>query len=308
MSTAVARRPHVDHASNDGRLLQEAASLMGMGAWSCDLATNTLEWTDGVFELFGLDRGMRLDRRAVVEMYDEPFRQTLETLRSQALHGRIGFSMEARIRRPDGDLRWMRIAAQTAVSNGRSVRLYGMKQDITAERHRWEQLRRLAENDTVTGLANRARFHSEFLDLLPGCDALSAIGSLVLFDLNDFKGINDHWGHAAGDACLARFAERLVAAFPQALLTARIGGDEFALLLPATLSPATAQTLVRRQINALTLPIAHPAQPLSMGLSAGMAFNAPGRAPTPEGLFAAADAALYEAKRSGRTMLQVALA
>jgi diguanylate cyclase (GGDEF)-like protein len=181
-----------------------------------------------------------------------------------------------------------------------------MKQDITAEKVRWERLRKLAESDALTGLANRARFHSEFLDLAVGCDALADIGALVLFDLNDFKTINDRWGHSAGDLCITRFAERLAAAFPQARLVARIGGDEFAVLLPAQLSPAAVESLVRRRMPSLSAPIHRPDLTIPLGCSAGLAFNCHAPATSPDALFLAADGALYTAKRSGHTPLCVA--
>jgi diguanylate cyclase (GGDEF)-like protein len=230
----------------------------------------------------------------------------LERLRTQAIASRSGFSLDARILRPDGQQRWMRIVAGTASANGRAVRLYGMKQDITAEKAQWEQLRRLAEHDALTGLANRARFHADFLDLSAGCDTLAAVGALVLFDLNNLKTVNDRLGHAAGDRYISSFGERLTAAFPQALLVTRIGGDEFAVLLPAVLSPGMAERLVRRRIPTLSAPLHTAEWTLPLAFSADMAFNHPGCKATPDALFAVADEALYTAKREGGTALCLA--
>ncbi|MEE4453248.1 GGDEF domain-containing protein [Novosphingobium resinovorum] len=286
----------------DGHIVSRAAALAGVSAWSCDLATETLAWGDGVFEIFGLPRDKRLHRGDTVALYAEESRDIMLRLRRRAIETRSGFSMEAQIRQPGGDVRWMRLAAACHVEHGRIVQLYGMKQDITHERLEWDRLRRLAESDTVTGLGNRARFQSEWLDLAAGSEALSRIGALVLFDLDDFKGINDRWGHAAGDACLASFGERLGRAFPQARLAARIGGDEFALLLPATLSAPTLESAVRRRLSALVTRVEWRGTLIPIAVSAGLAFVEG----TPEATFAAADAALYAAKRSGRNVLRVA--
>lgn len=290
----------------DGRLVSQAAALIGMSAWSCDLATEALAWDEGLFSLFGLPRDGRFERGDTVALYCEESREKMLRLRSQAISARSGFSMEAQIRRPDGELRWIRLAAATRVENGRAVQLYGMKQDITQERLQWDRLRRLAENDPLTGLGNRARFQSEFLDLPTGSDRLAQVGALAIFDLNNFKQINDRWGHAAGDACIARFGRRLANAFTQALLIARIGGDEFAVLLPAALSPAAAESTLRRRMNGLIGHVDWRGAAIPVGVSAGLAFAGAEGCRTPEDMFAAADVALYAAKKSGRSILRVA--
>lgn len=290
----------------DGRLVSQAAALMGISAWSCDLATEALAWDEGVFSIFGLPRDGRFERGDTVALYCEESRETMLRLRSQAISARSGFSMEAQIRRPDGDLRWIRLAATTRVENGRAVQLYGMKQDITQERLQWDHLRRLAENDPLTGLGNRARFQSEFLDLPRDSDQLAQIGALAIFDLNNFKQINDRWGHAAGDACIARFGRRLANAFPQARLIARIGGDEFAVVLAASLAPATAENALRQRMSGLTGHVDWRGASIPIGVSAGLAFAGVEGCRTPEDIFAAADVALYAAKKSGRSILRVA--
>lgn len=310
MGTSVHLRAQRDRTgirplAEDG-LVAQAAALVGMSAWSCRLTDDALEWTQGVFDIFGLPLDNTCDRRDTVALYCEESRELLERLRSAAIRERSGFTLDARVRRPDGDERWIRIAANTRVENGRSVQLYGMKQDITQERLQWDRLRRQAENDALTGLGNRARFQSEFLDLPTGSERLARIGALAVFDLNDFKGINDRWGHAAGDACLARFASRLARAFPQARLVARIGGDEFAMLLPATLPAPAAETMLRHRLSTLVGRVEWRGEQIVLGVSAGMAFTDPLRRRSPDETFAAADLALYAAKRSGRNVLRVA--
>lgn len=283
-------------------LLQQAAELVPMGAWSCDLNTDELTWTPGVFDLFGVPRHIRVDRRDMLEMYGEESRDALERLRAHAIRTRTGFTLDARIIRPDGKEKWMRLTAATRVSNNRAVELYGMKQDITAERHQWDSLRRLAECDPLTGIGNRALFQSRFLAQPKDAHALGPLGSLVLFDMDDFKAINDQWGHVAGDACLKIFAQRLKAAFPQALLIARIGGDEFAVLFAPGTSQMAMEAAVRSQMPALLAPALWKDEVLPMGVSVGMAFTDEPTAFDPEELFMAADEALYFTKRNRKNV------
>src|SRR5690606_2515179 len=127
----------VVHASSL-ELYEQATSLVPAGAWSCDLDTEGLAWTGGVFDIFGLARNSPVERGDIVAMYAEESRELLEQRRSRAIAKRAGFTLDAKIVRADGAERWMRITAATQVSNGRSVALYGMKQDITEDYLRWE--------------------------------------------------------------------------------------------------------------------------------------------------------------------------
>lgn len=102
-------------------------------AWQCDLATEELSWTGGVFDLFGIPRGSAIDRRSTLEFYTTESREMLGHLRVRALATCGSFTFEAQIRRLDGELRWMRLSADVQKRAGKAVTLYGTKQDITAE-------------------------------------------------------------------------------------------------------------------------------------------------------------------------------
>lgn len=107
--------------------------LLLPAAWRCDLLDDSLTWSAGVFELFGIPQGTRIDRREIVTMYSEESRAMLHRLRSQAIVMCGSFTFEARIRRLDGEMRWMRVTADTVARGGHATHLYGTKQDITAE-------------------------------------------------------------------------------------------------------------------------------------------------------------------------------
>lgn len=291
-----------DNGSNPLELYDHAASLVAMGAWSCDLQSNRLAWTGGVFDIFGLPSEQTLEREDTVEVYTEQSRELLERRRSHAIKTSGAFSLDASILRPDGVERWIRITAATRSSNGRAKTLYGMKQDITEDHARWEALRAQAECDPLTGVANRACFQ-RFLEQPNDESALDRVGALVLFDMDEFKKVNDWWGHAAGDACLVAFAERLRRAFPEAGLVARIGGDEFAVLLPPIISRRETESTVRSRIGNLRSPVPWKGDLLPLGVSVGLAFISEQTAFAPQRLFEAADRALYNAKKDASTFL-----
>jgi diguanylate cyclase (GGDEF)-like protein/PAS domain S-box-containing protein len=286
-------------------LWDDAAALAQAGAFECDLKDQSLRWTDGVFTLFGVARNVALDRRDIVTLYDEESREQLDRLRNHAIATRSSFQMEARIIRPDGETRWLRIHAAVRCEAGRATRLYGMKQDISEDRARLDEMRRLAELDGLTNLPGRMPFQRDFLDAPPGHGMRAHVGALVLVDVDGFKQVNDRHGHDAGDACLKAVAERLSAAFPDARLIARIGGDEFALILDCTtaasdrLEPRLSATL-----RAIARPVLWRGDAMAFSISAGIAYM-DGETENPATLFANADAALYAAKRGGRNAYRV---
>lgn len=300
MNQFIARRDF--EVGNDGpqpmELYDLAESLVPMGAWSCDLASERLTWTNGVFNIFGVSNDQAPERREIVELFDEESRELLERKRAKAIATRSGFTLDAGIIRPDGAKRWIRITAATRGSNGRAETLFGMKQDVTEDRARWEDLRAQAECDPLTGVANRLRFQ-RFLNRIDDEAAGDRPGTLILFDMDNFKRLNDHWGHAAGDACLVAFGERLRQVFPHARLVSRIGGDEFAVLLSQSGSRSETEATVQSLMGALARPVPWDGDFLPLNVSVGIAVTTAEAELDPQQLYVAADEALYNAKATG---------
>ncbi|WP_242097429.1 PAS domain-containing protein [Sphingomonas sp. CROZ-RG-20F-R02-07] len=102
------------------------------GPWTCALPDDALTWSDAVYDIFGLPRGIAVRRQEALALYAEESRAVLERLRAHAIRHRRGFTLDARIRPVTGPERWMRLIAVPACENGRTVRLHGIKQDVTA--------------------------------------------------------------------------------------------------------------------------------------------------------------------------------
>lgn len=103
------------------------------GLWECDLVTEELVWSDGIYDLFGLPRGSAVNRAATLAQYSPESRIAMECHRVAAIRDKTGFAMEAQIR-VGGGVRWIRIVAQVECVEGAAVRLFGAKYDVTAER------------------------------------------------------------------------------------------------------------------------------------------------------------------------------
>ncbi|MFK5956822.1 MAG: diguanylate cyclase [Planctomycetota bacterium] len=168
----------------------------------------------------------------------------------------------------------------------------------------WRRIEEIALRDSLTGVLNRRAFerfgNQEF-------DRARRYGfplSLVLFDLDHFKSVNDKLGHPAGDRLLQVFASYLQTATRQSDMVARIGGDEFALLMSHT-DGAGAFVLTQRLRDAVELHLREVLPPMDPmpGVSAGLTIYPDHEVERFEDLVAAADEALYRAKRSGKGCL-----
>lgn len=166
-----------------------------------------------------------------------------------------------------------------------------------------ERVRRDAEtaamHDALTGMANR-RYLARHLEDIGAADEGPAEIALLLIDLDRFKAINDTLGHAAGDAVLREISDRLRAALVPGAFAARIGGDEFVIVLASDRVRDAADRLADRVIEAARRPVPFDDQLCRLGASVGVAVT-----PRPEAqldrLLSAADLALYRAKARGRS-------
>ncbi len=270
-----------------------------MGLWECDLSSERLIWTAGVYDIFGLPTGSLIERSGTLDLYDPESRTKVQELRALAIQTKGSFVLDTKIRTVQGETRWMRITAVTDFTPNRRPRIHGSKQDITAEKLELRRLRRLAERDPLTGLANR-RLFDEIFTARRTPVGTPPHGALILVDVDHFKQVNDRHGHLAGDECLAWVASRLRRAFTDATLIARLGGDEFAVLLPAPVDAAQLDRRLTRAHARLRQPILWNSQRIETSCSLGAALTSPSGACDPAGLFAQADEALYAIKRANR--------
>ncbi|MCE4224032.1 diguanylate cyclase [Methylobacterium sp. C25] len=277
---------------------ERAAIGARVGLWECALHDESLTWSGQVYDMFGIARGSRLVRQQSLECYASASRGLLERIRREALERRQGFQLDAEINATSGASRWIRISASVDCRGERPIRLFGMKQDITEQKLLLDQTRFLAQRDAMTGLANRTQFEERFATLSGDLAGQPPIEALILVDLDGFKQVNDGYGHAAGDACLKESALRLSAICAQAELVARIGGDEFAILLGPTFERDAIDALGQEIVAALGQPMAGVGLVLQVGASVGIAHVDPPC--TPSDLFTQADIALYAAKAAGR--------
>jgi diguanylate cyclase len=165
-------------------------------------------------------------------------------------------------------------------------------------------MERLAHTDALTGLANRRHFDAQLGRVLLHAELTGDEVSLVLIDIDHFKRVNDRHSHLVGDAVLRALAGEITRHSRISDLAARIGGEEFVVLLPGTGQREAVVVAERLRTSVETLKLDDLAPRLRITVSAGVASTAD--AAGAEALLAAADAALYEAKRGGHNRVRAA--
>ncbi len=198
------------------------------------------------------------------------------------------------------EVRWWALSAKPLYDErGRAAGWRGVGSDITQNRQAREELARLANQDALTGLANRHRFSTELGRLGAGQGRDSRPCALLFIDLDNFKNINDTFGHGVGDQLLRRVAVRLATCVTEGDLLARLGGDEFALLTWRHAQAHEAAALAARLLALLSEPYQCDEVRLESRTSIGVAL-APRDGHDPQSLLQCADLALYAAKAAGR--------
>jgi len=166
-----------------------------------------------------------------------------------------------------------------------------------------QQLETLSRHDALTGLFNRRHFDEAKCDEFQRATRSGQPLSLLICDIDYFKAYNDHYGHASGDQCLQAVAQAMQDALPRGGdALARIGGEEFAVLLPATTQAAAWLVAERLRLAVANLHLAHAKSSVEpwVTISIGLAQLQSGQHTSFDALFEAADQALYRAKEAGR--------
>ena len=172
----------------------------------------------------------------------------------------------------------------------------GVGREVTELRRAERELEHRANHDPLTGLANRHRLQGELQYAIAHAAQIGGGVAVLYLDLDGFKGANDRGGHDAGDSLLREVAKRLQQGLRQGDLVARVGGDEFVVMLPGCRDIAAAQAVADGIRTCLSPPFALPDGPFLLDASIGIACY-PRDGGEPNALLTHADRAMYQAKR-----------
>lgn len=298
-------------ASNEAmERLKRSQYFAQIGTWDWDIGTERLYWSEAIYGMFGYQAGEVSPSYTLFCRCVHPDdREQVRAGELRCIESGNNHDEEYRVVWPDGSVHWLRETGNVINDEqGRPFRMMGVVRDITEDKRSTYALEQLAHHDPLTGLPNRLMLEQRLEKALTRAQTQETRVALVFIDLNNFKLINDEYGHAIGDRLLIGVADRLRGALRASDMVARLGGDEFVLLMEG-LSPEhrltdEAHSICEKIFTELAPQLELDGQQYRIGASLGVAVY-PDHAVTLDKLLHAADLAMYAAKRSGNNQYRV---
>ena len=290
------------------RALRESAEKLRL--FADNVPAMTVSWDENLhcrfankkfIEFFGLDAENVIGRH-VREILGEDVYRDIEGYFARVLQGYpVTYQ---RTRKLEGlDPRHIEVKLLPHIGDqGKVLGCFAVTTDITEHKLTEERIQRVAHHDSLTGLPNRLLFNDRLTQAMSLAKRDSRQFALLYLDLDKFKPVNDSLGHGAGDELLQAVAARIRRQVRESDTVARVGGDEFAVILPDIAGRAVAETVANKIIGALTTPfqLGSQKQSVDIGTSIGIALY-PADAADADALVKAADAAMYSAKQTGNS-------
>lgn len=266
-----------------------------------DLTDNTLACSQGWKEQLGYTPGLDdIENGTIVDAPESlSFTGFLESVRGGLSHGEEEYRME----RADNTVFWCRVRLTSIKDQQGNVRrIMGLIEDIDTQKKREVQLMNQASRDSLTNLYNKKATEEQITFILKNEQRETYCHGFFLLDIDDFKGINDTYGHGVGDQVLRDIADCLLRLFRTSDVVGRIGGDEFAVFLRNT---NTSEDILKRARELIAdfrqIPVTE-GQYVSCSLGVVVAENGEKDF---KSLYSHADEAMYEAKRKGKNQYAV---
>lgn len=302
------RRVAQDLATAEARW-KLALSASGDGVWDCDLITGMATLSPRAQDILDSDAPtIRLDATGLQELVHPEDMARVRYALAEHFAGRASdYAAEHRIRRRSGEWTWVMARGTVAErdENGRPLRMVGTFADIGLRKTKEAHMRHQATHDALTGLPNRMLLTDRLRQAVRIAQREKTQLAVLFVDLDKFKPVNDSYGHAVGDALLVAVGERMASCLRESDTLARVGGDEFVVLLPRCASVEDARTVAENILAQLNRPFAVEQHVLQISGSIGCAMF-PEHGVDGDTLLRGADRAMYEAKNRGRSRVRVA--
>ncbi len=243
--------------------------------------------------------------RSIWQFAPELFPARMETEIIESLEVRKSWSGELPVRCKNGRsfTGAVRVAAVYS-HDGRLLRYVGLFSDVTDRKRQEKEMWKQANFDALTELPNRTLLNDRIRQALAQTERRNLVVGVLFMDLDRFNPVNDTYGHAAGDLLLQEVARRLQACVRAGDTVARVGGDEFVILLPMLENVQIPQTIAARILDAMNTPFHLEGVVVQISASIGVTCSSGGE--QVDDILKSADTAMYQAKKSGRSKILTA--
>jgi len=302
----ISRRKMAEQALRESeeqlRLAMDAAQ-MGIWYWECE--TDRFLHSEGLSVLFGGRTADPMNHyRAFQQRLHPEDRELLEATLRHAIRRGADFQIDYRVVWPDGSTHWLTNRGQIERgTDGRAQRVIGVAMDITDRKLAEQRIAHMAHHDALTGLPNRVLLKDRIQHAIAHAHRDGTQLAVLFLDLDRFKTINDSLGHQLGDRLLQSVASRILVCVREGDTVARVGGDEFVIVIPGIASAADTSSVGSKILEVLGSPFHLNGNDLHVSGSIGISLY-PSDGADAETLMRNADTAMYHAKDSGRGKLQ----
>jgi diguanylate cyclase (GGDEF)-like protein/PAS domain S-box-containing protein len=285
--------------------LQMVHDNLDVAIWSFNLETKQFQYLSaGIERISGYPSELFYTNKNIWNeiVHPDDLREFLFS-KERSIRGE-SVNIQFRIIHRDGNIRWVQDHTIPYINqSGKTIRLYGISSDITSQKEAEAELSFLANHDYLTKLVNRRYFDKKLSAIIKEKESTNEPFAVLYFDLDRFKQINDSFGHLIGDELLKRVSTRLSQLLSKDQVLARMGGDEFAMIIPHYDNQEHLIDLVKEIINQIKIPFSVDNFELYVTTSIGISIY-PQDGTTSEELIKSADMALYRAKELGKDNYQ----
>ena len=279
--------------------LLRAQRVAHIGSWKLDMRTNALHWSPETYRLLGIAEGTPVSLGEFLSRVHPADRDKVNQQWTRALQGEV-YDVEHRVL-PPAAASWVRERAEFAFDdNGEALTAWGTTQDISEAKAHQAQVDFITHHDVLTGLPNRA----QFLDLLRVCmaksDTLESKLAVAYIDMDGFAALNAQFGRETGNQLIVQLGRRLAQAVRERQYLARIGGDEFAVILTGLKNANDYLIPVQRMLDAISQPLEMSGHTAHITASIGISQFPQSDTMEAEQLLRQADQAMYLAKLAGK--------
>lgn len=222
---------HSQTLDQSSALLEKVSAMAHVGGWELDVSTERLYWSLETFRIHDLDAESPPTLTDAISFYAPASREIVKAAVNNAIATGKSYDLELELVTALNRAIWVRAQCHPVLENGQVVKLRGAVQDITRTKSDAARISELAFTDVLTSLPNRRLLMDRLGIAMAACRRHARIGALLVIDLDDFKMLNDSYGHFKGDLLLKAVGQDLIQASREGDTVARVGADEFMVLL-----------------------------------------------------------------------------